>query len=55
MPVIRYWSEEGHWVQWQCDLPPGPGLYRAADDQWTLDETGTLVQVITGTELVSPA
>ena len=54
--MVRYWSEEGggHWVHWDAE-PPGPGLYRAADDQWTLDDTGALVQVITGTELVNPA
>ena len=55
MAVIRYWSDEGHWTEWRCDLPDGPGLYKAADDEWTLSDRGDLVQVITGTELVDPA
>ena len=53
--AVRYWSEEGggHWVHWPAQ--PGPGLHKAVTDEWALDETGTLVQVMTGIELVDPA
>ena len=55
MAEVSYWDADGHWTEWRCDLPAGPGLYRAADDEWTISDQGGLVQVITATQLVNPA